>query len=1119
MKQTNPFETNVNAEQHIQNYYKQIEKKAEKQFNIATKAKEKGFDISKEVETLPTSDLADRTEAIIGPKGIAKRYREVLKQKKDRMETIFQIFEEILKQKWVKIPNEEKRIEQAIKTSVVLNTEGVVVAPIDGVPKIKISKNNDGSEYLDIYYAGPIRGAGGTSMVLPLILGDYARQFFNLSKFKPSEDEVERIVEECSAYEEIFSRQYKLTDEEVRKVVRGCPVSINGEPTEEKEVSVNRDIARVPHNRIRGGMCLVIAEGVAQKAKKVLSFAKMLDLDWSWLEDIITIEKQTGSQEIKANDKYLTGTAAGRPIFGYPSRAGSFRLRYGRTRGMGIMGKAIHPATMYALDEFAAIGTQLRVERPGKAASISACDSINGPIIRLKNGDVVKFDSAQKVIEEKNNFDKILFLGDMLVCYGDFKQSVEKLAPPGYNEEWWQKELQKSKAKGKLAEKVLENSDNLDAFEAVELSEKFKIPLHPKFTPFYSLLELQELKILEEYLKKAEKKEKNGKITGLKIEKNEEIKKILEKIGLEHKNLDKILIEEKMAFALLKTFGFIKGKKLDYEKENENILKILSNASGIMIRNTAGSFIGARMGRPEASTPRTMKGNPHVLFPIGNFGGNTRSITKAIDVINTNKKPLFVEVKNYFSEEDEKILPIPSHPVSKKRNVPLKKDKTEKLEVNLPWLFENASKNLAIKTPELVKGVRGLISEEKAAEPLEKGIIRAKHGVHVFKDGTIRYELINNPLTHFKPNETGTSIEKLKELGYEKDIFGNSLENDEQVVELLPQDIIVHHEAGDFMVKVSKFVDDLLERFYGLQKYYNAKTREDLIGELVLGLAPHTSAAIIGRIIGYSEGRACFAHPYFHQTKRRNADGDQDSVTLLMDGLINFSQSYLAESRGGRMDAPLVFTIALDPNEIDDEVYKMDVVWDYPLEFYEKALEFSPPELDFIETVNSRLNTKKQYSDFGFTHKVTRFDAGPTSSKYVQLDSMEEKISSQAALQVKIKAVEGKDSIEKVLINHFLPDIIGNARSFCKQKFRCTNCQAKYRRLPLTGKCSQCDKGNIILTIAQGSIRKYLPLTKQITKQYELSSYLKQRIDLIEEEIDSIFTNEKATQKSLSEFA
>ena len=102
--------------------------------------------------------------------------------------------------------------------------------------------------------------------------------------------------------------------------------------------------------------------------------------------------------------------------------------------------------------------------------------------------------------------------------------------------------------------------------------------------------------------------------------------------------------------------------------------------------------------------------------------------------------------------------------------------------------------------------------------------------------------------------------------------------------------------------------------------------------------------------------------------------------------------------------------------------------------------------------------------------------------------------------------------------SHFMPDIIGNARAFSRQNFRCTNCNARIRRIPLNGECPRCKQGNIILTIAQGSVRKYLDLAKKIANNYNLSDYLKQRIELIEEEINSVFCNEKPEQKSLFEY-
>jgi DNA polymerase II large subunit len=64
-------------------------------------------------------------------------------------------------------------------------------------------------------------------------------------------------------------------------------------------------------------------------------------------------------------------------------------------------------------------------------------------------------------------------------------------------------------------------------------------------------------------------------------------------------------------------------------------------------------------------------------------------------------------------------------------------------------------------------------------------------------------------------------------------------------------------------------------------------------------MAPHTSAAVVGRVVGFTSAAVGYAHPYFHAAKRRNCDGDEDCVMLLMDGLLNFSKLYLPDKRGG----------------------------------------------------------------------------------------------------------------------------------------------------------------------------------------------------------------------------
>ena len=74
------------------------------------------------------------------------------------------------------------------------------------------------------------------------------------------------------------------------------------------------------------------------------------------------------------------------------------------------------------------------------------------------------------------------------------------------------------------------------------------------------------------------------------------------------------------------------------------------------------------------------------------------------------------------------------------------------------------------------------------------------------------------PLTHFIPKEIGVTVEKLLEMGYTKDCYGNPIENDEQIIELKVQDIVISNNCADYLVRTANFIDDELERYYGMEK-------------------------------------------------------------------------------------------------------------------------------------------------------------------------------------------------------------------------------------------------------------------------------------------------------------
>ncbi len=1128
----------------IKSYHANLLKEVERAYEIARKARSKALDPSTEVEIPIARNMAERVERLLQIDGIAERIIELEEKGLSREKVCFQIAEDIIEGKFGEFER-LKAIDLAVRSAVAILTEGVVAAPIEGIAKVKIDRNDDGSEFLKIYYAGPIRSAGGTAQVISVLVGDLVRRKLGLSKYKPTEQEILRYCEEIPLYKKVANLQYLPTDEEIKLIVSNCPVCIDGEPTEDAEVSGYRNLPRVETNRVRGGMCLVIAEGIALKAPKLKKLVDSLSIDgWEWLDRLISKDKKDESEEenkekpaIEPKDKYLSDIVAGRPVFCHPSRKGGFRLRYGRARNSGFATVGINPATMVIADSFMAVGTQLKVERPGKAGSVVPVTSIEGPTVRLKNGDVLRVDSLSEAVAIKDEVEAILDMGEILINFGDFLENNHPLLPSPFVYEWWVQECEEKGVPSKfLREKIDEET-------ALKLCDEYNAPLHPEYTYLWHDVSCDDVIFLRDWISECGKVEGKIEILTLKLdERGKKGKEILEKLLVPHKVRNGMIVLERWK-ALARCLGLDEKlrKRVNGVKE-DSPLALVRRLSGIDVRARAPWRIGTRMGRPEKAKERKMSPPPHILFPLGQAGGKTRDVKNAINYTssyNSAKGVISVEVavrkcRNCGKETfwlrcecgglTEQVYYCPKCRIKVgSESCPRCGGETiaySKRNVNIRELYEKALENLGERDVQgAIKGVMGMTSKLKIPERLEKGILRAKHNVYVFKDGTIRYDMTDIPVTHFRPREIGVSVEKLRELGYEHDWKGNELKSEDQIVELKPQDIILAKDAANYLVRVAKFIDDLLTKFYGLEPYYNVEKPEDLIGHLVIGLAPHTSAGVLGRIIGFADVLAGYAHPYFHAAKRRNCDGDEDCVMLLLDGLLNFSKAYLPDKRGGRMDAPLVLTTIIDPKEVDSEVHNMDIVEKYPLEFYRLTQDYVSPKdvCALIERVEDRLNTDCKDCCLGFTHDTEDIAMGVKESAYKSLKSMQDKVKAQMSLAEKIVAVDENDVAERVITRHFLPDIIGNLRAFSRQEFRCVNCNAKYRRIPLSGKCLKCG-GNLTLTVHFGSIKKYLDVSMELCEKYKVSKYTKQRLKLVEVEIKSLFESDVNKQVSIAEF-
>lgn len=402
------------------------------------------------------------------------------------------------------------------------------------------------------------------------------------------------------------------------------------------------------------------------------------------------------------------------------------------------------------------------------------------------------------------------------------------------------------------------------------------------------------------------------------------------------------------------------------------------------------------------------------------------------------------------------------------------------------------------------------------------------------KDGTIRYDASETPITQFKPKEISVSVEKLKELGYKKDMFSKELENENQILELMPHDIILpcsdtssDEPADETFFKVAKFVDSLLVKLYGLPAFYNLKKKEELVGHLTLCMAPHNCAGVVGRIIGFGKTQGFLASPYMHAAMRRDCDGDEASILLLLDALVNFSREYLPAHRGATQDAPLILNARIRPAEVDDMIFDIDVVKEYPLELYMAAEKEMMPNTIKIEQISDRIKSGGEFDAFRnlfYTHQTSNVNDGILCSSYKTLIAMHDKLFSQMDLAKKLRAVDESDMARLIIDRHFMRDIKGNFNKFTQQQFRCVNCNEKYRRPPLAGKCikilssGKACEGRIIFTISKGSIIKYLEPAILLAKNYNVSAYIRQSLELVKAAIESMFGKELEKQQDLKKW-
>lgn len=1365
----------VRMERELDAYQDWLDEHCEALYQLAGQARAQGKDLRDVVEIPRAADLASRTEKLLeeylDDMEIAEEIRELLAEF-DRETSSIKMAARVAKRMHERTGDIQRSIDTGLRVGLAVLTEAVLVAPLEGIGRVQVLNNPDGTRFVSVDFCGPIRAAGGTAQALGVLIADMIRRELGLDKYKPTDPEVERVKEEFGLYR--GGLQYRPSPEEIDMIVRACPIMVNGEETEQIECAGYPEVRNIVGKRVRGGVLLVIGEGLCLKAPKVQKHTERLEIaGWDFISHFA---KKKGGGEKKAApggvkkgkrraiakiDRFMQDIIAGRPVFSEPNAPGGFRLRYGRPRAVGLAAAGIHPASMEAMGAFLSVGTQMKIERPGKACATTPCEELEGPTVLMRSGRYGRIQSAEEWKRIESDVISIWDNGELMLGFGEFAENNKNLVPAAYQPEWFASDLLTALADeatlasfleitgtaredwpagipatgtedgatpdagarlgaelnqrdwhtalrrttfdwpvitalsrtfltavpppwnlwwhdlplqlvapfiAAIRDATFEVAGSLDAtrMEPAPAGQWMRIPgavkhwvaidRRPEDLPTKSGRSAKRIKrlvpgeiVVEEITQEVIPGAEIELPTPLfgewprhtHIEEHGLVKSVLLTLGVPHQHdgddilvtqcwqplleglglapplegqsglrtladadahlgdrLDRLAealtltrdekarasaLEEKRAKVRIEAEtaarqrglniadtdaagskaaeaipdpGPADAERLEWaealldEHEVERSLWLVRKLSDLRWVAAAPCRIGCRMGRPEKAAPREMKGKPHAIFPIGNQGGAQRLITAAAE-----SGSVRVQLGTRECEKCGRRTPftichhrdIPEEPVECGGNTLPTKVSSDQANarrqgtfqsVNLTQLLEQKRIKLGIdRIPRKFKGVKGMTSKACTPEPIEKGILRAKHQVVAFKAGTVRYDMIDVPVTHFRPAEIGTSWEKLVELGYTHDILGAPLTSDAQLLELFPQDFVMSRKAEDYLIRTCAFVDELLERFYGMDPFYRVEKAEDLVGHLCIALAPHTSGGVLTRIIGWTGASAGYGHTLFHAAKRRNCDGDEDAIMLLLDGLLNFSKVLLPVNRGGRMDAPLVLTTRLKPTELDKEALNVDTAWFYPRAFFEASQDQPHPKdvADQMDFVEQRIETVGAMRGYGFTHDADSLDAGPVNSSYKTLESMIDKMNAQLALGQLLRAVDVRKVASSVVESHFLPDLRGNLVAFTRQKSRCLSCGHSYRRMPLAGKCIQNIKtrgglsgsrdgdtnlcgGNIALTVSEGAVRKYIHVMEHVIEHYGVDMYTKQRVDWLADSVESLFNNDRVTVFTLDDF-
>ena len=151
-------------------YHQWLDERADEAYIIAEKARNKGYDHKEYVEIPRAADLAGRTEKLLieylEGYEVAEDIRLLLAEH-DRETTSIMMAQSVARGFREKGYDLVTAIDVGLRVGLAVLTEAVLVAPLEGISEVRLLNNIDGSQFVSVHFAGPIRAAGGTAQHSP----------------------------------------------------------------------------------------------------------------------------------------------------------------------------------------------------------------------------------------------------------------------------------------------------------------------------------------------------------------------------------------------------------------------------------------------------------------------------------------------------------------------------------------------------------------------------------------------------------------------------------------------------------------------------------------------------------------------------------------------------------------------------------------------------------------------------------------------------------------------------------------------------------------------------------------------------------------------------------------